>query len=185
MPKKIDYTNKQVGRLKVLYKEDKKDNAGHYLWKCECECGNFCSISSCNLSSNNSKSCGCKRIADKRLHSNWKGCGDISGRYFKDLKHGAERRNIPFNITIEEIWDKFQKQNARCALTGLEIKFCTTSTTKDQTASLDRIDPNKEYCIDNVQWVHKNINNLKMGFTETELLYWCKLLIEYNKENCY
>ena len=49
---------------------------------------------------------------------------------------------------------------------------------KNRTASLDRIDSNKGYTIDNVQWVHKDINKMKMDLEEDVFIDNCKLIIE-------
>jgi hypothetical protein len=34
----------------------------------------------------------------------------------------------------------------------------------------------------NVRWIHKGINQLKSDFKDNELLFLCKLLIEYNNK---
>ena len=45
-----------------------------------------------------------------------------------------------------------------------------------QTASLDRIDPTKGYIEGNIQWVHKDVNRMKMDFTETRFLELVNLI---------
>jgi hypothetical protein len=105
----------------------------------------------------------------------------IPGRYFLSLKHGAKRRDILFDITLDELWDTFIKQNAQCALSGLPIRFhnpgekCTA-----QTASVDRIDSNFGYTIDNIRWVHKTINLMKMDLQNQQFIYLCKKVAEYS-----
>lgn len=181
---KIDYTNHKVGRLLVLEKSNKSKN-GHYLWKCRCECGNICFVKSCSLASKNTQSCGCKRSLDRHLHKNWKGYEQISGWYFNTIVKSAKVRNIHFEVTIEDIWHQYIKQDRKCALTGLELIFCHNAKIKEQTASLDRIDSSKGYTKDNIQWVHKEINKLKMDRNEEQFIYWCELVSKYNKEKSY
>lgn len=59
--KKVDLTNKRFGRLLVLYPTDKRES-GFIIWKCKCDCGNETEVSSHNLASGNTISCGCYRI---------------------------------------------------------------------------------------------------------------------------
>ena len=55
--KRIDLINKRFGRLTVLsYEKTVKSRA---YWKCKCDCGNICSISSHNLLGDITHSCGC------------------------------------------------------------------------------------------------------------------------------
>ena len=43
-----------------------------------------------------------------------------------------------------------------------------------KTASLDRIDSNKGYTKDNVQFVHKDINWMKQDFEQNKFIEYCK-----------
>ena len=75
------------------------------------------------------------------------------------------------------------KYNRKCALSGIEIKFITSNSeycSKEQTASLDRIDSTKGYTLDNVQWVHKAVNNMKMNLTDQNFINWCSIIHRYN-----
>jgi hypothetical protein len=51
--------------------------------------------------------------------------------------------------------------------------------TRNQTASLDRIDSTKGYLVGNVQWVHKDINNIKQDYTVDELMKYCELIVKH------
>jgi hypothetical protein len=99
-----------------------------------------------------------------------------------NLKKGAKERHIPFNVTMEDIWQKFLDQNGKCALSGVNLTFGPPSQIRLSTASLDRIDSDKNYDITNVQWVHKQVNMMKQSLTNDELLEWCKKIVT-NKDN--
>ena len=137
----------------------------------------------------NTLSCGClqREIVQKSSSkNNWTGTKDISGQYFSAIKANAKKRNILFNITKEYIQQLLEEQNYKCALTNLPIKtsrtHCRTcSTYSEQTASLDRINSLIGYIEGNVQWIHKDINNIKQDFPEEQLLEYCKLLLEHKK----
>jgi hypothetical protein len=55
-----DLTNKKVGRLLVLEKDNSK--LGRTFWKCQCECGLIKSIRAENLIKEKTKSCGCLHL---------------------------------------------------------------------------------------------------------------------------
>ena len=58
MSEKIDLAGQRFGRLLVLY-ECGRAKSGDVLWKCRCECGNECVVSSTNLKNQHTQSCGC------------------------------------------------------------------------------------------------------------------------------
>ena len=111
--------------------------------------------------------------------------GEISGAYWNSVKRNAQTRKIEFKITPEMAWDKWEKQKGQCALTGLLLAISRKTkffTTGQQTASLDRIDNKKGYTQNNIQWVHKKVNELKWDLSVDELLHWCRLILEYKNE---
>ena len=42
--------------------------------------------------------------------------------------------------------------------------------------SVDRIDSSKGYIIDNIRWIHKDINVMKNSFSDEYFTYLCKLI---------
>lgn len=46
-------------------------------------------------------------------------------------------------------------------------------------ASSDRIDSDKDYTEDNVQWVYKIVNIMKQALDQTHFINMCKLVSEY------
>ena len=63
-----------------------------------------------------------------------------------------------------------------------KCKFHLKSKDKAKaTASLDRIDQNKGYEIGNVQWVHKDVNLMKMYLDEKYFIGLCGKIYELNK----
>ena len=148
-------SGQRFGKL-VVVGINPKCNSGRKLWLCKCDCGQHKSFSKWHLENGERKSCGC--INKMSGNHNWKGFGDVSGKYFYSIKNGAKKRGLTFRISIKEVWDLFCSQNKKCALTGLDI--CMDSGNK-QTASLDRIHNEKGYISGNVWWIHKDINRMK------------------------
>ena len=122
-----------------------------------------------SLKSHLTKSCGCRKT--KYLRGS--GCGDIAWQFYRRIKKGALDRGIPFEVTIEEIWDTYLKQDSKCAITGLPIKFVTDYNIQvSQTCSVDRIDSRGSYTKDNIQIIHKRINIMKGNMSMEEFKYW-------------
>lgn len=130
------------------------------------------------------KSCSAKRTAKKfPMPVRKTGYGELSGTHFLSIKNNALRRNLAFDLTPQILWKLYEKQKGLCALTGIPITLNRSIKNNNVnwdvvTASVDRIDSFKGYTIDNVQWVHKEINRLKNNYTLEELLYWSKLLLD-------
>lgn len=60
MGKRVDITNETFGRLTAIRPTGEKSSKG-FLWLCECECGNTCTVAAKDLRSGNIRSCGCMR----------------------------------------------------------------------------------------------------------------------------
>ncbi len=183
----IPEVNKQYHYYTVIDETILKNNDGLRMFHVRCECGKEEYKPAKHLESGRTKSC--KSCASKRTAINYpppavfKGVGGLSMTHFSAIRNGAERRNISFNLDITSLWVLYLKQNKLCALTGVPIvlepaiKGCNVNW-DIITASLDRIDSTKGYVIDNVWWVHKEMNRLKNNYSLSELLFWSQKLLE-------
>jgi hypothetical protein len=191
--KKIDLTGQKFTELTVICEEGKNKH-GQRLWKCICSCGKNKLVSTGDLKNGHNKSCGCL-INGKNKNSKhpnhargnkspyWKGHGEISLYQWRHIKDSACSRNIEFLITIEEAWQLFLDQDKKCKLSGLDIRLRERAKDYKATASLDRIDSKKGYTIDNIQWIHKKINTMKMDLDEESFFYYCRLITEHRTKN--
>lgn len=171
-----------LGTFKIIGRVENKNKRKNQqiFWVAECQkCGFKKEIAGWKF--RNQKAIICNKCGK---HHNFTGFGDISGRYWWNLSRGAQSRGIKFNISIEEAWNLFIKQKGYCALSGLPItlKYNYKDPTA-KTASLDRINSNENYTIDNIQWVHKNINKLKSKLSNEELIRLCTIIADYNRRN--
>ena len=103
---------------------------------------------------------------------------EISDRYWRDLKDGAEKRDIDFSLTPTEAWKIFLTQNRCCAMTGTDLDF--KSYGHRGTASLDRIDSQKSYVSHNVQWVLTTVNLMKGSLKEDYFKLLCSQISAKN-----
>jgi len=124
---------------------------------------------SCRSVANNISRTGTKT---KEKNPAWKGFGCVPGRVFSKLKRDAERRNLPFEITIEDIYNQYNKQRELCAFTGFHVVF-------GKDASIDRIDSLKGYTLDNIQIVHKDLNMMKRDLPDIDFIWWCKAVSNF------
>jgi len=153
----------RYGKLLVIdIVDNPRERGDTKLFKCLCDCGKTTITRKYSLHSGHAKSCSC--IISESLY---RGVKDLSLEFFNSYKKDAEKRKISFNLTIDEAFDIFTKQNSKCALTGLDIKF--NKNNKLRTASLDRINSNLGYFKGNVQWTHKIANKIKMDWQESEM----------------
>lgn len=144
---------------------------------CQCKCGNIRKVSCYTLIKGTSTQClVCGNSLKKEKNPAWKGYGDVSGKVISKLKRDAEFRKITFNITIEDLDSKLKMQEYKCALTGLIL----STDYKNVTASVDRIDSTKGYVIDNIQWVHKDINMMKKDYDELYFIKMCSLVDKHH-----
>jgi hypothetical protein len=157
--KKNDLTGMRFSKLYVEEPSRSKLN-GRSLWRCKCDCGKSIDVLGSDLEGNRRGSCGCSVRA-----AHWKGYQDIDMTYFNGVRNRAKRKGYEFSITIEEVWEVLKKQEFKCVLSGLPISI---KKNKDgRTASLDRIDSSKGYISNNVQWLHKHVNKMKLNYKET------------------
>ena len=158
------------------------DKYGHARYLCVCGCGNILKVIGNSLETGNTSSCGCTSRKIGKEHGLWTGYEEISSSYYSRMKTGAKTRGVDFNVTMEQIWQRFIEQERRCALSGVKIMFAPTNKTRHlQTASLDRIDSNLGYQIDNIQWLHKDLNIMKWKISNQDFIDWCIEVANHQK----
>lgn len=190
-PKFKDLSGQQIGEYFIICRAPTTKGGTTRFWT-ECSCGSIEQKCSTHLIRRTSTMCH-QCAMDKVSKESFKGVGEISHAYWRELKRGAagekskrkSREARAFDVTIEEAWDLFLKQDRKCALSGVPLRFITIGRSnkqrmKEQTASLDRIDSTKDYTIDNVQWVHKDVNRMKNVYDQTYFIEMCKYIAKNN-----
>jgi len=160
----IDITGQKFGKLTAV-EFTHLTKCRHAVWKCRCDCGKETFAETRLLRNETRVSCGCSQYKTGKESKTWKGTGGLSRTRFSKLKLDARKRKILFDLSPEFLWNLFESQNRKCALSGEDIWFNSKVHTSDGVASLDRIDSSKGYINNNVQWVHKDVNFMKSNLS--------------------
>lgn len=170
--KGIDYKGKTVGCYEVLDFEEVKIFPGgqkrkHWRVKCiHCEKIKVLSYDKVvGLYQDGCLSCTKTRFKGN-THFNWKGAQHVTGMYFGKVKKSAEKRNIYFGISREEMEELFNNQNGKCFYTGYDLYFTSPGVSGGG------------YTKNNVRWVHKDVNTMKWDLSHDEFIKVCKLITE-------
>ena len=120
----IDLTGRRFDRLEAIEPTEERDGTS-VVWRCVCDCGNECLVSTRNLMSGNTKSCGCLRreapssrktltvgtdlslLTRKRSSNNTSGVRGVSfdrtkGKYKAYIKLAGKQRTLGNFDTLEE-----------------------------------------------------------------------------------
>lgn len=171
----IDFTNQTFGKWLVIKKNGKKKSSRDTLWECKCECGRIGNVTTSDLKHGRSTKC---VYCHKHTRKYWND-SEIPKKVWDQILRNAKIRNIPVNITSQQAFDVFLKQNKKCSLTLLPLEFAKCATEfreAKHSASLDRIDSTRGYELDNIQWLHKDVNRMKMAFEQSYFIKLCKLV---------
>lgn len=105
----------------------------------------------------------------------------FTGR-IRDLHHNAKTRakkkELDFQISRDDVINLYHSQNGECSITGfkLEMESGTRKKSNPYRISIDRIDSNKGYILDNITLVCWAVNQMKADRTEEEFKFWIKSL---------
>jgi hypothetical protein len=128
-------------------------------------------------------------IANKSLNRNqkrennpaWKGYNEIPYGWFSNyFERKSKRKQKTGDINIKQVYDLWINQNKKCALSGISIGFYDDG--HNHTCSIDRIDSSKDYTIDNIQLVHKDINIMKNKYNQDYFISICQKIVNHNNQ---
>ncbi len=162
----------------------RKISAGHNAFEALCKCHNCGKqnheVSFWYLVKTKNPSCGCNQgKMTGEDSSKFTGYKEIMGQYWCWVVRGARERNLPFEISKEYVWDLYERQNRKCAVSGCDIDFSSNRVL--HTASVDRIDSSLGYIPGNVQLSHKTVNVIKWNFKQDDFILTCRKVSEYFK----
>ncbi len=146
------------------------------LFLCKCDCGDQSEYRGYRLFRNMQDRC----VKCTRLKNSYE---EIRKSYWEQIIRSAKDRNLDFSIDQEYVWELYLKQNKKCVFTGIDLFFSNNSITSNSNLSLDRIDSSEGYIKNNVQWIYKPLNTMKMNLSQKEFIKLCKMVAKYNENN--
>jgi len=97
------------------------------------------------------------------------------------VKAGKRNREMAWEITPEDLVKLWEKQDGKCAISGVFLTHHKDGTgKKEYNASIDRICGDKGYTFHNVQLVCYRINIMKHTLSEDMFYWWVKTINDFS-----
>lgn len=131
------------------------------------------------------KECKRKQYEKRLIQNRWKSdVHDVLRSRFYGARDRARRKNLEFDITLDYLMYLWNKQQGKCALSGIKMTTVLYDGRIPTNVSLDRIDTKKGYTMDNVQLVCMAVNQMKNDLSINELYSFCKNIVSvYESKN--
>ena len=158
-------------------------NGGNKIWIFKCTCGNECSPRLDRVVNGRVKSCGCLRLRDKdgpRRVGTESGTSRIT-RMFVSRKADARRRGIPFILSKLDVMSLAERQEWKCAQTGIAFGLSVGAGAKPFGPSIDRIDNALGYAPGNIQLVCIMYNYAKSAFADDDVFAFAEALVKHRQ----
>ena len=195
MPKFKNRINEVYGRLTVV-EHSGKDCRGKHMWLCRCSCGKEKVVSSDNLSSWKSKSCGClKSEFLSRKGNQWGLFTDREVALLKVQYHHIKKRNKKKGFTDIISFDEFR------VLSKSPCTYCNISHSREiedrlsenpnqkrlsdhilKINGIDRVNSSLGYTSDNSVACCGTCNFAKHTMNESEFFRWIRSVYEHMTE---
>lgn len=105
----------------------------------------------------------------------------ITGNWRRYLSRLCCRSHKRKDLTVEELLEILEKQDFKCALSGLELTCKLEKGNRFLTnASIDRIEAGGPYIKENVQLVCSALNGFRRDVSLSEFIWWCRKVVEFN-----
>lgn len=171
--KPLDLNGERVGSL--VLGPIKKRVKGVIYRECVCDCGDVLLLPSGHVSDIRKRG-GRRCYKCERIHN-------IPNSLWTRIELAAISRNLPYEVDREYLYNLHKKQKGKCVFTGWDIpfpKYIKDFAKGRMVVSLDRINSKKGYIKGNLQWVHKDINMLKMHRLDEDFIRICKAVSDWN-----
>ncbi len=174
-----EMTGEVFGKLTVTGKHLKRiGKRKRIAWDCVCECGQTLIVITGSLRAGNIKTCGSIGCRWTRFDLNHP-MGVLRAN-LATLRYRAKSRGRKFDIDLEHLWQLWEDQNGKCALTGIPMTVIKGKGYVDTNISIDRIDSIQGYEIGNVQLVCYRVNSMKSAMKTEKFIEFCSMVAAYN-----
>lgn len=186
--KNIDYVGTEVNELKIIgYFVDGDGKNRRPRFRCLCVCGKIFEPRAEAIKNGSTKSCGCKTsellIAAHTLENN----AAIINRIYYNYKQTAARKEIDFNLSLEEFVPFISLNCVYCGRPPQLSVFSGSEKYKRKEKQfayngIDRINNDIGYEIDNCITCCSNCNRAKSDLPLEDFLSWIQDIMRFNAE---
>ena len=117
----------------------------------------------------------CKKCVQSRNKKRYSVNGWKGPEKLKRLKETAQKNNVPFNLTSEDIEEVYQKQKGLCYYSGIPLSHIVNSI---YGISVDRIIPSNGYVKENIALCCYVVNIMKHNLSYEVFLDICKHIVK-------
>lgn len=114
---------------------------------------------------------------DRKRHSHNLGFEQQISKKLIAARIKSKHCNREFKLTKSDIIELWNKQNGKCYYSGLEMSH---KTNDKLIFSIDRIDSDKGYNINNIVLCCLIFNTMKLNYSQSEFIEYCKLVANHN-----
>lgn len=167
-PKIVDLKGQRFGKLVVVEFVGTGENRKRARWKCKCECGNISIVNSDNLRAGKVIGCGkCRsKIGNQYGKYDLKTHDSAFKIFYRTIKLGAESRNLPFELSMDDVKIISSKSCFYCGCSPYyRVKVRNKFGTDYVYNGIDRVDNTVGYIIENVVPCCKRCNQAKMNLS--------------------
>jgi hypothetical protein len=145
----IDYTGYKTGELEVLHRCEKNTSYGAARWFCKCSCGETFEVSSKELKSGKTQSCGHLRVTNVRK-ANIRHGSTLTPEY-RAYNSAKNRCQNPNNTA----YYNYGGRGIEFRFNSFEDFLAEVGYRPSSKHSLDRSENNGHYEVGNVKWATK------------------------------
>jgi len=140
----------------------------NHKWGCVCDCGKYIVVTSNNIASGGTKSCGCIKVEYNRSRLQKSPEHKARKSIFNIYKRNAKLRNINFELNIDQVFELCQKECFYC-----KIPF-SNEVFGFKYNGIDRTDNSIGYVINNVTTCCRTCNQAKNNLSIDQFKEWIK-----------
>lgn len=150
-----------------------------------CDCGNLVKRAIYHVYTLENANCGCSnRPKLSILKSRY---GDDYPFIFLLQRIGSnvgsmKSKTVDLTLTIQDLKTIWERQDGKCFYTGVDLKMpvSKSDSVNNRTPSIDRIDSNLGYTLENTNMVLKEVNFMKHTSSHADFIDMCKLIADNN-----
>ena len=99
-----------------------------------------------------------------------------------NLRRKRTRSDFVWDITEEDLFEMWDAQQGRCAVSGLNMTHHTVGSRRKMNASIDRINNEEGYTRANVQLVCAAVNMMRGSLNVDEFDWWIRTIYEHQRQ---